>query len=72
LKKVPGGESWEQTRARGKKALEIIRRKYKGKKVLAFAHGILIISMVNLMSGIKPPKLWNYRLKNCEYVKFVL
>ncbi|MFH0927573.1 MAG: histidine phosphatase family protein [Candidatus Micrarchaeota archaeon] len=72
LKKVPGGESWEQSRARAGKALEEICRRYRGKKVAVFAHGIITIAMVNLVYGIKPPRLWNYRLKNCEYVKFLL
>jgi len=72
LKKVPGGESWSDTKRRAKKALLEIKKKYAGKKVLAFAHGIMIIAMVNLVSRIKPPKLWAYRLKNCEYVKFIL
>ena len=72
LKKVPGGESWEQSRGRAKKALEQLKKKYSGKKVCVFAHGIMIIAMVNLVCGIKPPKLWSYRLHNCEYVKFEL
>jgi len=72
LKKVPGGESWEQSRRRAKKALAEMKKKYFGKRVAVFAHGIIIIAMINLVSGIKPPKLWSYRAHNCEYVKFEL
>lgn len=70
LKKVPGGESFEQIKKRARKALLHIRKKYRGKKVLVFAHGIMIIAMINILAKIEPPQLWNYRLKNCEHVKF--
>ena len=72
LKKVPGGESWEDTKKRARLALTEIKRRYKGKKVVAFAHGIFTIACVANITGITPPKLWAYRLKNCEYVKFLL
>lgn len=72
LKKVPGGESWGDTKSRARKALAWIKKKYAGKKIVAFAHGIMIIAMVNLIYGIEPPKLWSYRLHNCEYVKIEL
>jgi broad specificity phosphatase PhoE len=72
LKKVPGGESFEDIKKRAKKALAQIRKKYAGKRVFVFAHGIIIIAMINLVAKIEPPELWDYRLKNCEYVKFLL
>ncbi|MFH1306179.1 MAG: histidine phosphatase family protein [Candidatus Micrarchaeota archaeon] len=72
LKKVPGGESWEDTKKRAGKAMREIKRKYKGKKVVAISHGIFSVACINLIAKIKPPKLWNYRLKNCEWVEFVL
>ncbi|MFA5108154.1 MAG: histidine phosphatase family protein [Candidatus Micrarchaeia archaeon] len=72
LKKVPGGENWAQITKRAKKALAVIGKKYAGKKVAAFAHGILAIAMINEVAKIEPPKLWAYRLRNCEWVKFVL
>ena len=72
LIRVPGGESWEQIRKRARKALGLIRKKYAGKKVVAFAHGIIAVAMINEVAKIEPPKLWAYRLKNCEWVKFVV
>ena len=73
IKNVPNGESWKQTRKRAKRALEKIKEKYKKHKiVIAISHGILIMAMINLITGINPPKLWSYRLHNCEYVKFIL
>lgn len=72
LVRVPGGESWEDIKKRAKKALQEIKKKYAGKKVLAFSHGIFTIACIANVAGIKPPRLWNYRLKNCEWVKFVI
>jgi probable phosphoglycerate mutase len=71
LKKVPNGESWEDTKKRAKSAITQIKHLSATKKcVVVICHGIMIMAMINLIAKIKPPKLWAYRLHNCDYVKF--
>lgn len=69
---IPGGESWEGVKKRAKRFLSTVRDAYPGKKVVVVAHGVFIIACVSQLTGVKPPKLWNYHLQNAQAVKFIL
>lgn len=69
---VPGGESWEGVRKRARRFLSTIRGHYAGKRVVVFAHGVFIIACVGLLTGARPPRLWDYHLQNAQAVRFRL
>lgn len=69
---VPGGENWEGVRKRAKRFLSTIKDHYGGKKVVVFAHGVFIIACIEELTGMKPPKLWDFHVQNAQAVKFVI
>ncbi len=72
LKSVPDGESWEEVVGRARRFLKMVKEGYRGKKLLVVSHGVFIIACTSLLSGIRPPRLWECRLKNADGVRFEL
>lgn len=48
---IPGAESWEQVRSRAHHAIERIRSRWSGRRVIAVSHGGTIINLLELLSG---------------------
>ncbi|MDE1798258.1 MAG: histidine phosphatase family protein [Candidatus Micrarchaeota archaeon] len=67
---IPGGESWKGVRKRAKRFLSTVHDLYLGKRVVVFAHGVFIIACIEELTGVRPPKLWDYHLKNAQPARF--
>jgi len=48
---IPGAESWDHVRGRALGAIERIRSRWSGKRVIAVSHGGTIINLLDLLSG---------------------
>jgi probable phosphoglycerate mutase len=65
----PNGESYEQIKKRAKKFLDFLKENYKNKTIFVFSHGVFIISIIELITKIKPPQVFNLHLKNAEWIE---
>ncbi len=72
LKTVPGGESWNDVLGRARRFLAWVRKAHPGKRILVVSHGVFDIACASLLSGIEPPRLWECRLKNADWMRFEL
>ncbi|VVB57487.1 2,3-bisphosphoglycerate-dependent phosphoglycerate mutase [uncultured archaeon] len=68
LKKAPGGETWGDILKRARRFLAFVRKTYPQKRVVLIAHGVFILACVSVLTGIKPPKLWDLHVKNAHMI----
>ncbi len=66
--RVPGGETWEDIVKRARKFLARMRREYGGKEVVLVSHGVFILACVSILTGRKPPQLWDLRVRNAHVI----
>jgi len=69
VKNTPNGESWDRVLARAKGFLLSLKRGHKGKTIVVVSHGVFLIACVQVLTGIKPPKLWDLRFGNTGVAK---
>lgn len=67
MKNVPGGESWEDLMARARKILASLKRKYEGKTIVAFSHGVIMHACVSAATGIPAPEVYRIDIKNTHW-----
>lgn len=72
FKSCPNGESWSELKKRSAKILKMLKKEYRDKDVLVIAHGVLILSFIENITKLRPPRLFSYKLNNLEYVSFIL
>lgn len=48
---IPGAESWDRVRGRALQAIERVRARWSGQRVIVVSHGGTIINLLNLLSG---------------------
>lgn len=68
VKKAPGGEDWNSILKRARRFLARMRREYRGKSVVLVSHGVFILACVSILTGRRPPKLWDLRVRNAHVI----
>lgn len=68
VKKAPGGEDWNRILKRARRFLARVRREYRGKTVVLVSHGVFILACVSILTGRKPPELWDLRVRNAHVI----
>lgn len=68
VKTTPGGESWKHVISRARKFLLMLKRGHAGKTVAVVAHGVFLLACVHLLTGARPPHLWELRFTNAGRV----
>ena len=68
VKKAPGGEDWNDILRRARSFLARVRREHAGKKVVLVSHGVFILACVSILTGRKPPRLWDLRVRNAHVI----
>jgi len=68
LKRAPGGEKWSDILRRARRFLARTRREYRGKTVVLVSHGVFILACVSVLTGRKPPKLWDLHVPNAHMI----
>ena len=68
VKRAPGGEDWNSILKRARRFLARVRRQYRGKTVVLVSHGVFILACVSILTGRKPPELWDLQVRNAHVI----
>ncbi len=68
LQRAPGGESWADIVRRARKFLKHMCKEHRGKTVVLVSHGVFILACVSVLTGKKPPQLWDLRVRNTNMI----